>query len=264
MTVEPLASLAPPPPFRTTVRSLFANARLGAFVFSLDGTVFADDGADAEAAIAETASLLGRLAAVSDGAVAVLCERSFAEIDSRLAPLRLPGCAAGGLEIRTRDGTCTKLRCEGDLDPVRRLLARRAGASATASIVDDGLSIALVHGDHAEAAAAARALAREAVALAPAVFAVRSGPRATRIGFAGASLGRALHRFMYDAGLIERIPIVFGGGRGDDEVYAAARDFGGTSIEVGARADHVADVALPAMNDVRWLMRDLLAELGEA
>ncbi len=265
MTLARLSSTPEPPPFRTAVRSLFENARLEAFFFSLEGTVFDEAAMDGgEAVIAETVSLLGRLAEASGSAVAVLGERSFAEIDRRLAPLRLPGCASGGLELRALDGTTTRLRCEGDLDPVRRLIARPGAVASGVRIVDEGLSIALVHGDDTELAAAARATARDAVALAPAVFAMRFRAGVTRIGFAGASLGRAMHRLMNDPALIERIPIVFGGGRGDDEIHAAARDFGGTSIEVGGRCDHAADFALPGMNDVRWLMRDFLAALEEA
>lgn len=257
--------LAEPAPLKTAVRSLFENARLKAFFFSLDGTVFdgAPGAAEAEAE-AEMVSLLGRLAAASDGAVVFLCERPLAEVDRRLAPLVLPGCAGGGLEIRAPDGAVTRLRCAADLDPVRRLFARPGVLPPGLTIEDEGLAIALRHGDHAELAAATREAARAAVALAPAVLAVRADAETTRVGFAGASLGRALHRLMNDAALIERIPIVFGAARADDEVYAAARDFGGTSIEVGDRAAHAADIALPAMNDVRWLMRDFLAELGGA
>lgn len=264
MTLAHLSPAAEPPPFRTAVRSLFENARLKAFFFSLEGTVFEEATRDGEAVIAETVSLLGRLAEASEGAVAVLGERSFAEIDRRLAPLRLPGCASGGLELRGLDGATTKSRCDGDLDAVRRLIARPGAVASGVSVVDEGLSITLAHGDDAELAAAARATARDAVALAPAVYAMRSGTGVVRIGFAGASLGRAIHRLMNDAALIERIPIVFGSGRCDDEIHAAARDFGGTSIEVGGRCDHAADFALPGMNDVRWLMRDFLAALGEA
>lgn len=265
MTLARLSPSPEPPPFRAAVRSLFENARLKAFFFSLEGTVLCETaGEDDAAVIAETVSLLGRLAEASEGAVAVLGERSFAEIDRRLAPLRLPGCASGGFELRGLDGTTTKLRCEADLDPVRRLIGRPGTMASGVRIADEGLSIVLAHGDDAELAAAARATAREAVALAPAIFAMRSRPGVVRVGFAGASPARAMHRLMNDSALIERIPIVFGGGRADDEVHAAARDFGGTSIEVGGRCDHAADFALPGMNDVRWLMRDFLAALGEA
>lgn len=251
-------------PFRAAVRSLFENARHKAFLFSLEGTVLAEPTAACATCAEEMRSLLGALAEASEGAVAVLGDRPLSEIDRFLAPLVLPGCGAGGLEIRSAGGAVTRLRCDGDLDPVRRFLGRPGVLAAGLEIVDEGSSIEILHGEAPDCAAAARATARDAVALAPAVFSARIGRTAARIGFAGTSRGRAVHRLMNDAFFIERVPIVFGGGRDDDEVYAAVRCFGGTSIEVGDRPDHGADIALPALNDVRWLMRDFLAELGGA
>lgn len=251
-------------PFRTAVRSLFENAPHKAFLFCLEGTLLSERPEIAREHDAEMTTLLGALAEASGGAVAILADRPFAEIDRRLAPLVLPGCASGGLEIRNAQGVVTRLRQAADLDPVRRLLARPGLLPAGVEILDGGLSIDLRHGGEEGLATAARIAARDAVALAPAVFALRTGAKSMRIGFSGASRGQAVHRLMNDAFFIERIPIVFGGGCDDEEVYAAARCFGGTSIEVGDRADHGADIVLPALNDVRWLMRDFLAELGGA
>lgn len=251
-------------PFRTAVRSLFEDAPHKAFLFCLEGTLLSERPEVACERDTEMPTLLAALAEASGGAVAVLGDRSFAEIDRQLAPLVLPGCASGGLEIRSARGVVTRLRHAADLDPVRRLLARPGLLPAGVEIVDDELSIDLRHGGDVSLASATRIVAREAVALAPAVITLRAGATSTRIGFAGASRGQAVHRLMNDAFFIERIPIVFGGGCDDEDVYAAARCFGGTSIEVGRRADHGADIVLPALNDVRWLMRDFLAELGGA
>ncbi len=251
-------------PFRTAVRSLFENAHHKAFLFCLEGTLLSERPEVANERDTEMPTLLGALAEASGGAVAVLGDRSFADIDRHLAPLVLPGCASGGLEIRSARGEMKRLRAAGDLDPVRRLLTRPGLLPAGVDIVDGGLSIDLRHGGDAELAEATRIVAREAVASAPAVIALRAGATSTRIGFAGASRGQAVHRLMNDAFFIERIPIVFGGVCDDEEVYAAARCFGGTSIAVGDRADHGADIVLPALNDGRWLMRDFLAELGSA
>lgn len=265
MTVARLAAAPPSPPLRAAVRSLFDNARSAVFFFALDGTIFdAAAGEEAEALVAETVTLLARLTTACDGAVAVLAEPPFAEIDRCLAPLRLAGGAGGGTELRGFDGEETRVRRQGDLDPVRRLLARPGAVPAEVEIRDEGASIVLKHGDHPDLVTAARVAAREAVALAPAVYAMRAGAGLTRIGFAGASLGRAMRRLMNDTAPIERIPVVFGSGRDADELHATARAFGGTSIEVGGRADHAADFALPGTNDVRWLIRDMLAELEEA
>lgn len=243
--------------FRTMVRSLFENARHKAFLFCME-TAFPSDAA--AAVDTEMPTLLGALAEASGNAVAVLSERSFADVDRRLAPLVLPGCAAGGLEIRTGRGAITRLRCEADLDPVRRLLERPGVLPEGVEIVDDGFAVELRH--DAEKAADARACAHDAVALAPAVFALRTDETVTRITFSGISRARAVHRLMNDPFFIERIPIVFGSGCADQEIYGAVRCFGGTSIAVGDGVDHGADITLPALNDVRWLMRDFLAELG--
>mgnify|MGYP001765423804 CR=1 FL=1 len=242
--------------FRTMVRALFENARHKAFLFCME-TAFPSEAAAVDT---EMPVLLAALAEASGNAVAVIADRPFAEVDRRLAPLVLPGCAAGGLEVRTGGGAITRLRCAADLDPVRRLLARPGVLPVGIEIVDHGFAVELRH--EAACAAQARACAHDAVALAPAVFALRTDETSTRIGFAGVSRARALHRLMNDPFFIERIPIVFGSGCADQEIYGAVRCFGGTSIEVGDRADHGADIALPALNDVRWLMRDFLAELG--
>lgn len=264
IAVDPRCPDAETFPFRAAVRTLFENARHKAFLFSVEGALFAEGGEEPAGCSEEMRALIGDLAKASAGAVAVLAERPLGELDRCLAPLVLPGCGAGGLEIRSSNGTTTRLRCDGDLDPVRRFLGRPEALPDGVEIHDAGSAIEIRHGDDPERTASARGLARDAVGLAPAVFTARMGPTSARIGFSGVSRGRALHRLMTDAFFIERVPIVFGGGRDDDELYGAVRCFGGTSIEVGDRTGHGADLALPALNDVRWLMRDFLAELGGA
>ncbi|WP_333823662.1 hypothetical protein [Pinisolibacter sp.] len=251
-------------PFKNAVRALFSDPREKAFIFAMEGGLIRSDDLDeTRFAAEELADLLGELSSASDGAVAVLSDRPLAETDRLLAPLSLPGCGSSGLELRIPGGAHLKLRIEADLDPVRRFLDGTLRGDTLLGVDDDGLSIALTHGGEPEAVERARVLAREAVSLAPAAYRVRFEEAATRITFAGVSKARAVRRLMSCDYFIERIPVVFGGRVCDDDVYSVVRSFGGTAIQVGSRDGHCADIQVPGSNDVRWLIRDFLADLGD-
>lgn len=250
-------------PLKDAVRALFSDPRDKAFIFALEGALIRPD--DAEGARIESdelTELLGDLERASDGAVAILSDRPLETVDRILAPLRLPGCGRNGLEIRVPGEMSVKMRLEADLDPVRRLICAAAPLPQALTIVDEGLAIALRHDGDPDLAAMARNLARDAIGLAPAVYRAQMCEKVTRVTFTGASKGRAIRKVMSSDFFIERIPVVFGCDNEDDEVYSAVRNFGGTAIQVGSRQGHEADIVVPGSNDVKWLIRDFLADLS--
>lgn len=259
MRTAPAAAPRPTPTMASTLRALLTDPRDRLFVFVYEEALAPPDGGGDAADTAETIRLLGRLSEVGGNAVVVLSDRSLDAVDRSLAPLRLPGCGQSGLEIRGPGGDVVRSRVVADLDPVRRRMQARCDAGL--DIVDEGLAIGLHHGGDPELEIRARELARSAVALAPAFYRVRFDRDVTRVTFAGASKGRALAQIMCCDRFIERIPLVFCG-RSIDDVGAAARSFGGNVISVGECAGDDGDVSLPGINDVRWLIRDFLADLS--
>lgn len=250
-------------PLKSTMRALFADPRDKAFVFALDRVLLRPEEVDeARLGAGDLTDLLADLARASGGAVAVLSDRPLEEVDRILAPLRLPGCGRGGLEVRVPGGSCIALRSAADLDPVRRFVDAAGRVPVGLAIEDEGLAIVLRHDGAGDLEPAARRIAHEAVALAPAVYRVRASAGAVKVTFAGASRGRALGRLMSCDFFSARLPVVFGCDVEDDEVYSAIRSFGGTAIQVGSRSGHEADIVVPGSNDVRWLIRDFLADLA--
>jgi trehalose-6-phosphatase len=225
---------------REAVAAMFADPRDKVFLFAIEGVLSSEE-AHPETADHEVplVGLLGELATASDGAVVVLSDLPLTEVDRILSPLCLPGCGLDGLELRAPGSETIRSRIAADLDPVRKLLGE---AAETLALSDDELALSLHHGGEPDLAERARALARRAVALAPALFRARFDETAARVTFVGTSKAQALGRIMCCDRFIERIPIVFGGRAGDDDIYAAARTFGGTSIQVGARDGHAADI----------------------
>lgn len=245
----------------STLRALLNDPRDRVFVFVLEEALAHFDRCDgAGVEIEETVHLLGELSVVSGNAVVVLSDFSLEEVDRSLAPLRLPGCGQGGLEIRVTAGEIVRSRIAADLDPVRRRMRTHNDGVKRLKILDEGLSIGLDHGGDPELEVCARELARSAVALAPAFYRVRFDRSVTHVTFSGASKGRALARIMCCDPFLDRIPLVFCGRSVD--VGATARSFGGNVISVGEYSRDEGDVALPGTNDVRWLIRDFLADLS--
>ena len=207
--------------------------------------------------------LLGDLVARSRGSVVVFSDRPLSEVDRLLAPLELPGCGCGGLETRTTDGRTTRRRFSADLDPVRRLLEARGEALRDHEIRDEGLTIVLAHAADVESGNEVRAIVREAVALAPAVFRARFDRTEARISFVCESRASALARLLDDEQYLERIPLLIGAPPNEPDLIGVVRSFGGSAIAVGTASAGVGDVSLPGTNDVRWLLREFLARLDE-
>ncbi len=78
-----------------------------------------------------------------------------------------------------------------------------------------------------------------------------------------ASRSEGWRAFLTGGAFAGRTPVVFGCRGVDDDVYAAARAVGGTAIQVGPRAGHDAHAEVAGPNDVRWLVRDFLADLTD-
>lgn len=249
---------------KEALTALFADPNDKAFFFALNGVLLpeprhADPTVSAEAPIA----LLDELHRISGGAVAILSDAPFDEVDRVLAPLRLAGCGLNGLEIR-HDGEAPaiRLRFAADLDPVRRLLIARKDFDRHLDVIDEGLAVTLRHDGEEAAMEAAKAFAHEAVALAPAAYRAEFGPEATRGTFAGASLGGAICRIMETAAFAGRTPVVFRPAGAGRDHQAVADVFGGTTVAVGRVAGDCADMLLDGPRDVEWIIRDFLAHFA--
>jgi len=236
---------APPPVFSLDEIALFLD---------FDGTLV-ELAPQPEAVIVppDLPPLLDRLHMRMKGAVATISGRPIAEIDSFLAPVKLPGSGAHGAELReTRDAE-TKVVGAHLSDPLRAqilaivaMLKKRWPGLRTE---DKGTSLA-VHYRHAPEAEADLRAALEALAFGNG-WQLLTGHRVFEVKARGWNKGTAIRRIMDQPAFAGRRPIYLGDDRTDLDGMAAARALGGDGVAVGG---------LDA--DVAWMLSDPAAVRG--
>jgi trehalose 6-phosphate phosphatase len=201
--------------------------------------------------------LLERLHARMNGALATISGRPIAEVDSFLAPVKLPASGAHGAELRETRTAGIRVVGAHLSDPVRAqiqaivsTLQRRWPGLRTE---DKGTSFA-VHYRHAPEAEADLRAALEALAFGDG-WQLLAGHRVFEVKARGWNKGTAMRRIMEEAPFAGRRPICVGDDRTDLDGMAAARGLGGDGIAVGGLdADVAWSLSDPAA--VRdWLRR---------
>ncbi len=196
---------------------------------------------------------LRRLHGALDGALAIVSGRPLAEIDALLAPLRLPGAGAHGIERRGPDG---QLRVRAGappdhvIDVARELQRRHAGLRV--EIKPSTLAL------HFREAPALEALcvdaARAAVAATPG-WAVQLGKCVAEIRPHDVTKGRTIEWFMAAPPFAGRLPVFVGDDDADEDGFEVVQAAGGLGVKVGPGPTR-ARMRLDSHHDVlAWLER---------
>jgi trehalose 6-phosphate phosphatase len=243
---EPLAwpaSRVPPP----------LDPRRHALYLDFDGT-FVDFAPTPDAVKLRLGSreLLERLSRRLGGALALVSGRRIADIDRLLAPLELPASGVHGREFRPAPGDFRARPATPDFDEARRRLAARLLPDDPLLVEDKGAALVLHFRLHPEERGRAEALAHEAAAGLPDLYAVK-GHMIFEIRQRDVSKALALELFATVEPFASRLPVFVGDDATDEDGIRAAAEAGGFGVKVGPGAS----AALYRLADVtavhRWL-----------
>jgi trehalose 6-phosphate phosphatase len=177
---------------------------------------------------------LQRLHEYLGGGLAVISGRPIEQIDSFLAPLRLPVAGVHGIERRGADGSVTLLSTH-PLELVeaaaRGLAARHAGLL----VENKRGSIALHYRQAPELEALCLQTMQEAVDNSPGLTLLR-GKMVAEAKPGGASKGRAIEAFLHEAPFAGRVPVFIGDDITDEVGFSTVQRLGGIGIKVGEGA----------------------------
>lgn len=233
-----------------------------AYFLDVDGTLL--DLAEAPDAVRVDAALIdlvARLHRACGGALALVSGRALADLDRRLAPLRLPAAGQHGLERRNADGR---------LQTPAQTVAHRAVRAALAPVLerhsgllleDKGLTLALHYRrSPALAGYAHRLMAKLAAA---GGFELQKGKFVVEAKPGGADKGSAIADYLAEPPFRGRRPVFIGDDLNDESGFAAVNRLGGISIKVGKGRSH-ARYRLDGVAAVRrWLAAGLEASAAE-
>ncbi len=226
-----------------------------ALLLDLDGTLIDIAAAPDDVRVPPgLATMLSRVVAALDGAVAVISGRTLAEIDDFLDPLRLVGAGVHGAELRTAYGSEVVQAAE-PLAPWMVEAVAELGALAPGIIIEPKGSSIAVH--YRLAPAAGPAIEEVLTAL------INSGPdhlilcpgrKVFEVVPKSISKGAALETIMRLPAFRSRRPLMIGDDVSDETALDTAAQLGGRGLRVAGEhfAPTAADFAGPA--DVReWL-----------
>lgn len=181
--------------------------------------------------------LIGTLQRLHDylgGAVAVISGRPIGQIDSFLAPLRLPVAGVHGAERRSADGSM-KLLSTHPLELVEAA-ARGLAARHPGLLVESKRgSIALHYRLAPELEALCLQTMQDAVEKSPGLTLLR-GKMVAEAKPGGASKGRAIEAFLEEAPFAGRVPVFIGDDITDEVGFSAVQRMGGMGVKVGEGA----------------------------
>ncbi len=251
------------PARRTTALALPAPSLDWAWFIDLDGTLIelasSPDGVSADA---DLRGLVGWLATVSGGALAIITGRPITDVDRLFPGQTLPVAGQHGVERRDIHGVVRQHQlCASSLDPARRSLGAVVARHPALLLEDKGLSLALHYRRAPRLAAFAHRTMRAQRAGLGDDFCVQGGKRVVELKPAGLDKGIAISEFMVEAPFAGRRPVFIGDDRTDEYGFDVINRLGGVSIKVGRGATQ-ATFGLPDVRSVRaWIssLRDARA-----
>lgn len=198
-------------------------------------------------------SLLARLAAAGEGALALVSGRPLHELDVMFAPHRFPIAAQHGAEIRNPGGRVTWW--EGHLPSLHSVgvkMRRLADMDGRLRLEDKGLTISLHYRRAPQLGDGLTATMLEM--LAPyRTLRLQPGKCVLEVCAAELGKGQAVEAFMHQAPFGGRRPVYIGDDLTDESGFEAVNAMDGISIKVGAEPS-VAGMRLPDPAAVlRWL-----------
>ena len=209
-----------------------------AFFLDLDGTLI--DIAETPEAVdvgPERVSLLKKLAAASQGAIALISGRSLKRIDEFFWPLVLAAAGQHGAERRDSRGRLHRHRF-----PVKSLRPAAGGIRSFAErhqglvFEDKGASVALHYRLAPQLAAAAQRAVREAAEPLGDAVEVQGGKMVVELKPAGCDKGSAIESFMQEPPFAGRVPVFLGDDATDEHGFRVVNRLGGHSVKVGEGA----------------------------
>lgn len=228
-----------------------AAARDWALFVDLDGTLF--DIAPTPQAVAPDPALgelLGLLAGMLGGALAVVSGRTLDDVDRMLAPCRTAVAAVHGAEWRDGAGHVTRLPVDRRaLFDVRMRLDTYARSWPGLLVEDKGVAVAMHFRRAPLLADEVRAFVTAAVMPHADTLVVRTGRAVVEVGPRGIDKGGAIAAFLAAPPFAGRRPVAIGDDLTDEDGFALARRHGGFAILVGglrpgtAASHRLADVA---------------------
>jgi len=256
MSVLADAEIRNPRPFADLPKSTAGLA----FFFDLDGTLIdIAETPDDVVVPPDLTRLLSRLAALTDGAVAIVSGRAIATIDRLLAPLELPAAGAHGAELRGPNGEAAVVTTEG-IEAVRERLLRFARRHPAIRVEDKGVAFAV----HYRADPTLRPIVEEAVRRAVAAHPdlhLQPGKMVYEVHAAGIDKGRALAAFMREPPFAGRVPVAVGDDLTDEGMFVEAARLGGITVAVGTDlSGTAASLGLPDPAAVRNWLRTLTGD----
>lgn len=198
--------------------------------------------------------LIQRLSTACQGAVALISGRAVADLERRLAGLRLPLAGQHGLERRDAAG---KHYRHAAPDEARRAIATRLQPVLQRHpgllLEDKGLSIALHYRQAPQLAAYVHRLLKSLLDGRADALQLQKGKRVVEIKPAGFDKGTAIEAFLDEAPFRGRRPVFIGDDATDEHGFAVVNRRDGISIKVG-KGRSQARYRLPDVAAVRaWL-----------
>jgi trehalose 6-phosphate phosphatase len=207
-------------------------------------------------------AVLGRVAPLLGGALALISGRPIAQLDRLFAPLSLPAAGLHGLEHRDAAGRTRILGEPEMLDGLRTALEDFAADHAGAMLEDKGRALALHYRRAPESEAAARELVAQVTAGRERELRVVDGKMVLEIKPRLADKGAAVELFMAEVPFAGRRPVFIGDDVTDEDAFAVVNRLGGHSIRVGELAGTSARHTLPDVEAVVDWLEALPGALG--
>jgi trehalose 6-phosphate phosphatase len=205
----------------------------------------------------ELTQLVEQIAALLDGAMAIVSGRSVDDLARLLA--RFPGVLVGqhGLERRRADGRLIRWSAEPGHSLIRAALAEFAARHEGVTIEDKGATVA-VHFRRAPALAAeCKDFVGRLAGATGGALEIIDGRMVVELAPEGSGKGGAIAALHAEPPFVGRVPIFIGDDSADEEGFAVIHSLGGVSIHVGDGASS-AHHRLGSVLDVRtWLEQAL-------
>ncbi|MBX9451929.1 MAG: trehalose-phosphatase [Mesorhizobium sp.] len=205
-----------------------------ALFLDFDGTlVDIADRPDAVILRADIRDALDLLHDALDGALAVVSGRPVSELDSFLAPLRLPVAGVHGLEVRHGDADVQ--RHGFDSAALDRLVAsaRAFAANHPALLVETKAGSVAIHYRQAPELAEIVKSFADGCALAEPGVEILHGKMVAELRLGGRNKADAVSHFMERPPFVGRTPWFFGDDVTDEDGFRRVNDLGGRSVRIG-------------------------------
>ncbi len=176
--------------------------------------------------------LLRGLETALGGAVAILSGRTIADIDQMLAPMKATVGGVHGAEMRVGDGAPERLETSEEMTHIRRLCASLGRSTPGLRVEDKGQAIAVHYRAVPEAEQQVGKALQAALATSRDLELIQ-GKMVYEVRRPGMHKGAVLQRLMQRPPFRDRIPLMIGDDRTDEDAFAMALHLGGSAIKVG-------------------------------